>query len=422
MRRLLFSILLLPTLLSLLLIISATNPSSASAVAGKRVVGYFASWDIYDRNYLVKNIVTSGSASRLTTLNYAFANIGSNLKCALGDPWADYQVSFNANQAVNGVADSSSQPLLGNFNQLRELKAKYPGLKVVISIGGWTWSDKFSDAALPANRVAFVRSCIDMFIKGNFAPGVTRAGIFDGIDIDWEYPGACGNTCNFRAEDTQNYTALLAEFRKQLNAYKPGLLLTIAAPADQDKIDKIQVSAIQPYLNWTNLMTYDYHGDWDDTTNFNSPLYVSPDDPTGSDGLSSSDTVRLWQSRGAPARKLVLGVPFYGHGWTGVPNVNNGLWQPAAGVAPGKYDSDGEDYRILKTKGYTRFFNNQAKQAWLYSPTTGIFWTFDDAAVMKIKANYVKSKSLGGVMFWEIAGDTAGGELIKAIYSTLAAP
>ncbi len=422
MRRILFLSFLLPVLLGVLLTLSATNPAPAAAVAGKQVVGYFASWDIYDRLYFVKNIATSGSAGRLTVLNYAFANIGSDLRCAIGDPWADYQVPFSANQAVNGVADNQSQALLGNFNQLRELKAKYPKLKVVISIGGWTWSDKFSDAALPANRAAFVSSCIDMFIRGNFAPGVSRAGIFDGIDIDWEYPGECGETCNYRAEDTQNYTALLAEFRRQLDAVKPGLLLTIAAPADQDKVDKIQVAAIQPYLNWTNLMTYDFHGDWDDTTNFHSALYVSPADPTGSAGLSAHDAATLWQSRGAPARKLVLGVPFYGRGWVGVPNTNHGLWQASTGVANGKYESGIEDYRVLKSKGYTRYFNQQAQAAWLYNAGNRTFWTYDDATVMKIKANYIKSKGLGGVMFWEIAGDTASGELIKALYNTLAAP
>jgi chitinase len=390
---------------------ATTTPPSG----GKQIVGYFAEWGIYGRNYHVKNIKTSGSAAKLTRINYAFANV-TNSRCAIGDSYADYDRFYDAASSVDGVADTwNTGALRGSFNQLRKLKAQYPNLKVLISLGGWTWSSGFSDAALPGNRAAFVQSCIDLFIRGNFAAGLSYPGIFDGIDIDWEYPGACGNTCNFRPEDTQNFTALLAEFRRQLNAVRPGLLLTIAAPAGQDKIAKIEVANISQYLDSINLMTYDFHGAWENTTNFNSALYPATGDPALSLKFTTSEAVTAWLARGAPAGKLIVGVPFYGRGWQGVTSTNNGLWQSSGGAAPGTYEAGIEDYKVLKTKGYPRFFQSQAQAAWLYSG--GTFWTYDDPPVMTAKMSYIKSKGLAGVMFWELSGDTSTGELVTTLYN-----
>ncbi len=335
-----------------------------------------------------------------------------NSRCALGDTYADYDRFYSAAESVDGVADTwDTGALRGSFNQLRKLKAAYPNINVMISLGGWSWSAGFSDAALPANRAAFVKSCVDLFIKD-----ARWAGVFDGIDIDWEYPGACGNTCAYRAEDTQNFTALLAEFRTQLNAVRPGLLLTIAAPAGPDKIAQIQVNQIHQYLDFINIMSYDIHGAFEPTTNFQSALYIAAGDPaTGNGRVSVDSAVTQWLQGGTPASKLVVGVPFYGRGWTGVPATNNGLWQGSTGGAPGTYEAGIEDYKVLKTKGFPRFFNSAAQAAWLYS--NGVFWTYDDPAIMIAKMNYIKSKGLGGAMFWELSGDTTDGELITTLYN-----
>ncbi|KAB8140975.1 chitinase [Chloroflexia bacterium SDU3-3] len=392
---------------------ATAKPATPTSVpsGSKKFVGYFTEWGIYQRNYLVKNIVTSGSASKLTHINYAFANV-ANSQCVIGDAYADYDRAFTAAESVDGVADSWDGSLRGNFNQLRKLKAAYPNIKVLISLGGWTWSSGFSDAALPANRAAFVKSCVDLYIKDS-----RWAGVFDGIDIDWEYPGACGNTCNYRPEDTANFTALLAEFRSQLNAVRSGLLLTIAAPAAPDKISKIEVAKISQSLDFINLMTYDFHGGgWENQTNFQSNLYTPAADPaTGNTRISVDSAVSSWINAGAPASKLVVGVPFYGRGWSNVPSANNGLWQTGSGSPAGTYEAGYEDYKVLKTKGYTRYFNSEAQAAWLYS--NGIFWTFDDPAVMAAKMSYIKSRGLGGAMFWDLSGDTANGELITALYN-----
>lgn len=196
-------------------------------------VGYFTQWGVYGRDFQVKDMDTSGQAAKLTHINYAFGNVGSDGRCFTGnvpgeaDAWADYARPLDAANSVDGVADTAEQPLAGNFNQLRELKARHPGLKVLISLGGWSWSTHFSDAArTPASRKAFVSSCIDLYLKGNLPVDGARggagaaAGLFDGVDIDWEWPGSAGDTDTvFRPEDKQNFTALVREFRTQLDAY-----------------------------------------------------------------------------------------------------------------------------------------------------------------------------------------------------------
>jgi chitinase len=182
----------------------------------KQIVGYFIEWGVYARQYFVKNIVSSGSASKLTTINYAFGNVTNN-QCAIADSWADYDMFYDASNSVDGVSDTwDAGALRGNFNQLKKLKALYPNIKVVISLGGWTLSGGFSSAAQPANVSNFVKSCISLFITDP-----RWAGVFDGIDIDWEYPAACGLQCGV-PEDTRNFTGMLAEFRKQLDTVRPG--------------------------------------------------------------------------------------------------------------------------------------------------------------------------------------------------------
>ncbi|WP_394822129.1 glycoside hydrolase family 18 protein [Pendulispora albinea] len=391
---------------------TSTQAGVADVAAGNRVIGYFVEWGVYGRNYHVKNIATSGSASKLTHINYAFGNVTNN-RCAIGDAYADYDKFYGADVSVDGKADTwDNGALRGSFNQLKKLKAKFPNIKVLISLGGWTWSSGFSDAALPANRASFVKSCIDLYIKD------TRwAGLFDGIDVDWEYPAACGNTCNHRPEDTVNFTALLGEFRKQLNAVRPGLQLTIAAPAGGDKISKIQVGAIHPHLDFINLMTYDFHGAWEKQTNFQSPLYNSAGNPAKALKYTTDEAVSLWLDGGTPSNKLVVGIPFYGRGWTGVPNVNNGLWQTATGAAQGTYEQGIDDYKVLKSKNYPGFYHPDTKAYWVFNGST--LWSYDTPTSIGTKTSYIKSRGLGGAMFWELSGDTTNGELITAISNGL---
>ncbi|WP_407352459.1 glycosyl hydrolase family 18 protein [Luteimonas sp. R10] len=398
---------------------------------GKHVIGYFTQWGIYGRNYQVKDIDASGSAARLTHINYAFGNVRNN-RCEVGvtqpsdpntgaggDAFADYTKSFGAAQSVDGVGDTWDQPLRGNWNQLKKLKARHPGLKVLISLGGWTWSRGFSAAARPENREAFVASCIDAYIHGNLpvtdgagGPGAA-AGVFDGIDIDWEYPVACGLSCG-TPEDRQNFTALLAEFRRQLDAVRPGLLLTVAVGAGIDKIRVTDPGEYHPYLDFINVMTYDFHGAWDPQTNHHSALFDSPDDPSTGDQryYNSNDAIQAFLDRGVPAAKLNLGIGFYGRGWTNVPNANDGLYQSGS-AAPGTYESGIEDYKVLKDRPGSVHTDAQARATWKYDGNT--FWSYDTPAMVAEKMQYVKVQGLGGAFFWEFSGDDAPGTLVDAI-------
>lgn len=425
-------------LIGLLTILVMSVVPSASAAKppqlDKEIVGYFIEWGIYGRNYLVKDIATSGSADKLTVINYAFANAapateGGPVVCKLFDEWADYQVPWSAEQSVNGEAVSWPNPILGNFQQLKVLKEMYPNIRVLISIGGWTGSKWFSDAALTAeSRQAFVKSCVDMFIKGDLpdpgwggmgGPGAA-AGVFDGIDIDWEYPDYPGNPGNiYRPEDTENFTALLAEFRQQLDEVNPGLLLTVASPAGEART-KINLDDVHPYLDFINVMTYDFHGTWDAQTGFQANLYLPEENPD----ISVDTVIQYYLDQGVPSSKLVVGVPFYSRGWTGVTDQNHGLFQPATGPAAGTWEAGVEDYKVLSARladgEIRRYWDKTAKAAWLFDGTD--FWTYDDPQVLCYKTAYIRHHELRGVMFWDLTGDTADGELITEIDKGLSRP
>lgn len=412
------------------LTLALITPSAAQAHRSPnhdRVVGYFIQWGIYARSFYAKNLVDNGSAAKLTTLNYAFGLLDPQGNCVSADPWADYQRPFPADQSVSGQADSPSQTLFGNLNQFKQLKAKYPKLRVNISLGGWTGSAYFSNAALTdASRKAHVKSCIDMWLRGDL-PGLppgAAAGVFDGIDLDWEWPGSEGNTGNvIRPEDKQNYTKLLGEYRAQLDqlgkANHKHYDLTAFLPADPAKMDAgFEVHKLFKYLDFATTQGYDYHGPWEPVTNQQSSLRTPEGDPSPV-AFSSQVTIDSLLGRGAPRNRLVMGVPFYSHGWTGVPNQNNGLFQTSTGPAPATYEAGTEDYKALKANlsSYTLHRDNRAGFAWLFDGTT--FWTYDDPVEMKRKARYADGRGLGGVMIWSMDGDTSQGELIAALHAGL---
>ncbi|WP_232459395.1 glycoside hydrolase family 18 protein, partial [Burkholderia ubonensis] len=281
---------------------------------------------------------------------------------------------------MDGQADSWDTPLRGNFNQLRKLKLKNPQLKVLISLGGWTWSKNFSTvAASDASRQALVSSCINLYIKGNLpqqenagGQGVAL-GVFDGFDIDWEYPVAGGLPANhYSAADKQNFTLLLAEFRRQLDALgqqnKRRYYLSAALGAGVDKIRNTEPSNYGAYLDWANVMSYDFHGGWEaqGPTNFQSNLYPDPANPAQNDAkfYDIDDAVNALVSAGLARNRINVGIPFYGRGWTGVaagPN-GNGLYQSATGPAPGTYEAGYEDYRVLGGRAGARYVHPVTKQ------------------------------------------------------------
>jgi chitinase len=415
-----------------------SGPPGQLSRGDSEIVGYYISWGVYGRQFFVRDLIDNGSAEKLTVINYAFANAvpdeNGDVVCVLGDEWADYQMPIAAENSVSGEEVTWPQPILGNFHELRALKELYPNVRIHISIGGWTWSQYFSDAALTAeSREAFVESCVELFIKGDLpdpgwggmgGPGAA-AGVFDGIDLDWEWPGSPGHEHNIvRPEDKENFTALVAEFREQLDDYgeevEKDYQLTAFLPAAPSAIAAgFEVPELMQLFDFATFQGYDLAGSWDlSATNHHSKLYAPMDDPEPQ--FSVDVTVRTLLAAGAPADKLVMGVPFYGRGWTGVTDEDGGLYQPAAAPAPGTWEAGVEDYHVLSTlpaEGFQRYWDAHAKVPWLFDGST--FWTYDDPQSLKHKTRYVRLHGLAGVMFWELTGDTSNGELISAIHKGL---
>ncbi|MFJ8466185.1 glycoside hydrolase family 18 protein [Streptomyces swartbergensis] len=375
-----------------------TKAAPRTTAAGSKVIGYFTEWGTYDRKYYVKNIETSGSAARLTHINYAFGNVTGG-KCAMGDAYAATDRAHTAAQSVDGKADTWDQPLRGNFNQLRELKRKHPDLKVLWSFGGWTWSAGFGEAA--KDPAAFAQSCYDLVENSKWAD------VFDGIDIDWEYPNACGATCD---------TSGKAAFRNLMQALRAKFgsknLVTAAITADATpggKIDAADYAGAAPYVDWYNPMTYDFFGAWDAAgpTAPHSPLTSYSGIPKADN--HSSATIAKLKGLGIPASKLLLGIGFYGRGWTGVTQSAPG--GTATGPAAGTYEQGIEDYKVLKT----RCPATGTVAGTAYAKCGSDWWSYDTPATIATKMNYKNQQGLGGTFFWELSGDTASGELIKAI-------
>jgi chitinase len=396
-----------PLTVSLCLCISAfmafTVPS-ASQAAVWRLIGYYAQWATYARNYEPADI----PATKLTHINYAFVELSNTGELYSIDSYADFQKVYPAKNGLPAQTwEQAEKNLAGNFGRLRDLKVLYPNLKILISLGGWGWDGPFSGvAADPVKRAAFAASC---------AVWVSQQGM-DGIDIDWEYPSA---------GDRDNFTAMLQEVRTQLNALgqqdgKP-YYLTVAAPAGQGNMGGFDIAAVAGMVDWINLMTYDYHGStWENATGFNAPLYADSTDPfPDKDTFNLNCTVSAYLTGGAPAGKLNMGMALYGRSWEAVPNVNHGLFQtgqagPNQGTN-GNWESGMFDYwrvvQLSQDGQHNRYWNDSSKVPFLYGPNItsglsgGMFVSYDDPQSIGEKVRYLKDKGLGGAMFWELSGD-----------------
>lgn len=297
-----------------------------------------------------------------------------------------------------------------NFAALNALKTKNPDLKVLISVGGWTWSKNFSDASLTKNsRKVFIDSV--MAFIGRYQ--------LDGLDIDWEYPGMMGDHNKFRPEDKQNYTRLIRELRRRFDHEEKTthkrLALSIATGASDEVLRHTEMHKVQKYLDTVNLMAYDYYEpDSDKITGNHAPLFSDPADPKH---VSADVSVRHYIAARVPARKIVLGVPFYGHVWSDVADVNHGLFQP--GKAPSNaFSSYGHVSTHMLDQGFERYWDEAASVPYLYSSKERVFVSFEDPESLTLKCRYVLEHKLGGVMFWDYSGD-AEGTLLRTINAKL---
>ena len=313
---------------------------------------------------------------------------------------------------MDGVADTWDQPLRGSFNQLRKLKKEFPHIKVIYSVGGWTWSGGFTEAA--RNPAAFAESCHALVEDPRWAD------VFDGIDIDWEYPNACGLGCD--ASGPAAFTNVMKALRTK---FGNNALLTAAITADGSnggKIDKADYGTAfrDAKMNKIFPMTYDYFGAFNaqGPTAPHSPLNNSPALPQA--GFNSEAAInKLIAGRpadsvpGIAAKDILLGIGFYGRGWTGVTQTAPG--GSATGAAPGTYEAGIEDYKVLKnTCPVTGLTNGTA-----YAKCGSNWFSYDTPQTIGTKLQWAKTKGLGGAFFWEFSGDTTNGELISAIKSNV---
>jgi chitinase len=391
--------------------------SFSSALHGKdkrhqgQVIGYFTEGGAASGKYPVKNIVTSGAAKLLTQLDYAFGHVADN-QCQIANREAALNHEYDAASSVDGSADPTGpNQLRGTFHQLQELKHLYPNLKILISFGGWGQSEGFTSAATPDHLRDFVRSCVETFIAGHFADGIEGPAIFDGIDIDWEYPVE-GGVHQGLPEDKANFTALAAEFRRQLDELRPGYLLTAALPAEEEYYKNFELKEVSKYLDYISIMAYDLHWNSEPLTNFHSALFHDPADPSKAplDKRYGDYAVRGFLQAGVPAEKIIFGVPFYGKGWQGVKDANHGLYQPA--TAPAQVGGSYYELKDLPPEA-DRKYSSKAVTCTVWFNST--FWSYDCPQALQKKMAYIKHRHLGGVMFWELSHDSPDLELLHVL-------
>jgi chitinase len=318
----------------------------------------------------------------ITRANYAFANVKDG-------------------RMVTGFAHDAE-----NYAYLVALKKQNPEFTVLVSVGGWLWSDKFSDVALTAqSRAVFEDSVMEFLARYDL----------DGLDIDWEYPGLPGASQNFRPQDGHNFTLLLADLRARFDRQEKKihrrLYLTIAAGSGDDYIAHTELKQDERYLDTVNLMAYDYvEPGSDPLTGNHAPLLP---DPADTRNFSADQSVRNFEKAGVPAEKLLLGVPFYGHVWGQVADVNHGYLQPGKAI-PNAYSNFSAVNSTMLNQGFVRYWDSAASVPYLYNSDKHIFVSYEDTESLAAKCRYVSEHKLGGVMFWDYSGDPTG-TLLKAI-------
>ncbi|MEV8504099.1 glycoside hydrolase family 18 protein [Actinoplanes sp. NPDC051475] len=373
---------------------AASSPGAAAP--RPRVVAYFTDWG----DFPVRNVDKSGAAARLTHLVYAFGKVTGG-GCTAGDPWADFEKPIAASDSVDGAADPPGQPLRGNFGQLRKLKQRHPKLRLLWSFGGWTGSKGFAEAA--KDPAGFARSCAALLRDPRWA------GLFDGVDVDWEYPNACGLACDDSGRDA--LAGLLSALRAELG---PDALVSAAVPADRDKLTATDYAAAARSATWLSAMTYDFFGTGDTPgpTAPHSPLTAYPGIPR--ETATTDAAVRELIGLGVPGEKVLLGVGFYGRGWTGVTTAAPG--GRASGAAAGSHEKGIEDYDVLRsTCPPTGTAGGTA-----YALCRGQWWSYDTPETIRTKMAYARSTGLAGAFAWELSGDTPDARLVTAMADGLA--
>lgn len=356
---------------------------------GYRTVAYFVNWGIYGRKYFPQAI----PADKLTHVLYSFGNNRPDGEVFLTDPWSDVQIHYDGDSW-----NDTGNNLYGNLKQLNLLKQKNRNLKVLLSIGGWTYAHEQKSFDIPAStpqgRKTFADSCVKL---------IKDLG-FDGIDIDWEYPT--------NPEQGQQLLLLLQEVRCAMEAYadqlassnpdgtRPHFVLSIAAPAGESNYKNMPLGALAQVLDFINLMAYDYSGSWEKHASHQAALFPSTSCPP-STPFNTDAVVSAYTAQGVPASKLVLGMPLYGRAFANT----TGLGQGFQGTGAGSWEQGVWDYKALPQAGATEHYDDEAGASYSYDGSTKTLVSYDTLDMARRKAAYVKERGLGGAMWWELSGD-----------------
>ncbi|ERS98831.1 chitinase [Sporothrix schenckii 1099-18] len=367
---------------------------------GYRSVVYFANWSVYVRAYRPQDL----PAEHITHILYAFANIRPESgEVILTDTWADTGIHWEGD-----TWDQPGNNMFGCMKQINILKKRNRNLKVLLSIGGYTNSANFvKPASRPELRAVFAETAVKH---------VKELG-FDGIDLDWEYPQ--------NAEEAANYVQLLYECRKALDAYGDSLgpnryhfELTVACPAGPQNYEILDVPAMDRYLDFWNLMSYDYAGSWSSVSGHQANVYPHQTNPAITPA-STAVALHYYQSRGVATNKIVMGLPLYGRAFTNT----DGLGRPFEGTGPGSFEAGVWDFKALPPPDAQEHYDPEIIASSCYDPKSRTFITYDTQPSTLAKATFIKDRGLGGAMWWEASGDREGpASLVRIMSNALGGP
>lgn len=357
---------------------------------------YFANWGIYNKDKPFLPSMLPGD--KINRVLYSFMGINSDGSLNMTDEFADTQKVFDTSSS------SSPNDARGCVGQMFEMKKKHRQMKVLLSIGGWTYSlnGQFKAVMSDSGRKNFAKSAVEF---------VANWGM-DGVDIDWEYPSTPEEGSAFTSLLKEVRTALDAYSKKSANGYK--FLLTAAVPADPVKIARLDLKGMEPLLDAWNVMSYDYAGSWDKTSGHQANL-----NPSGDKAVTPFDTeaaIKAYTDAGIKKKNIQLGLPLYGRSFQGT----EGPGKPYTDVGPGGIEKGVWLYRDLPLQGAKETWDDKLGASWSYDAGKKELISYDTPEAAKKKADYLMKKGLGGAFFWDAAGDKTGSDsLVGILHSSM---